>query len=246
MTRKDRRFSYWLLACLILAPSTLTAQEFDPVFIGETLSGEIHDGGVSKAQFSSLQQIEVEGFLANEATEQYFTQNFEAEGTFGELKNGIVVTDWKSLAKAMGTTGAVLAGAYSLWRRRRRSELATIRGGNSKAVEALFQKHFLTSKTSLDGNSEKSLVDPSLIPSSNEEWQVWAASRGIPGASVTLAALFLLWKKKVESPTRTVANDMATASRQREWSTQLSSLRDSSKKHQMEIRTEQRQVSTPE
>ena len=244
MTRKDRRLYYWALTCLLLSTTSASAQnyDFDPVHIGESLGRTVENGNVTNTQFSSLQQAAIEGFLSKPETQTYLEKNFSPEGVFGELNSGAVVSDWETLAKAMGTTGAVLAGAYSLWKRRRTQELKSLRGGQSNAVEALFEKEFKASLNHPSRNGGERPLAQNDIPQSAEEWSAWAQSKGIPGTAASVAGLFWLWRKRLESKGGVARLAGLPAKEQRQWWQGLKDIRATAQASQKDVRARDRQA----
>jgi len=194
MSRKQNRYFYYLIWLTIsFHASTITAQSFEPIQVGESLTQEVSIGSVELSQWQSLQQAEV-AILENDQTVQtYFENNFNVDGAYGELNSGVIVTDWNNVAKQMGTTGFALAGAYALWRRRRLQYLEKLRSGDSSAIDELFEEHFSSPNEGLNGSTVEQTYS---IPQTNEAWESWAKERGVPGAGATLAALYTLWVKR--------------------------------------------------
>ncbi len=197
MSRKESRYCYWLIWCFLaftINPLSLTvsqawAQDFDDPTIGERTTYEVSVGGATLAQFQALQQAEIQRLSEDKIVQNYFSQNFDIDGAYGQLKDGRLVDDWEALAKTLGTTGAALAGAYAVWRRRRKAELSSLRSGDSVAVEALFETTF---------NDTDIANGTTSVPSTNDEWENWAKKKGLPGAGATIAGLYLLWRKRKE------------------------------------------------
>lgn len=202
----------WCGFSLSLTYQLASAQTFDPVQIGSNLDTEIQSGSVSDAQFSSLQQAEINAFLETEKAQNYFNQSFAPDGVYGELKNGAIVDDWETLAKAMGATAAVLTGAYSVWRQRRKEEIEGIASGDNQALLDLFEREFgddlekaenqatqapfLLSESQIEGRLLNSELWRTKIPQTTEAWELWALNRGLAGGAGTLALMFGLWRRK--------------------------------------------------
>jgi hypothetical protein len=140
---------------------------------------------------------------------QYFDENFNIDGSYGELKTGALVTDWEALAKTMGTSGLALAGAYAVYRRRRLEYLAQLRSGDANALEALFEENFganrsnpaspLGNEGELEANPNNTPLPSATPPNNNDVWQDWGKNKGLPASGATLAALYALWIKRKSS-----------------------------------------------
>ena len=206
-----RKWSYYLLLLFLwhtpliglVVPNTDTlvyAQNLTIPEVGEAAAEVVPETLISLAQWQALQASASAALLKNEATLTYFEETFNVDGAYGETQAGAIITDWETIAKTMGTSGLALAGAYSVWRTRRKSYLETLRSGDSQALEALFEAEFgkpNLAANQTDTNAEtQSPLPASPSPSSNEAWEIWGKSQGVPATGATLAALFLLWKKK--------------------------------------------------
>jgi hypothetical protein len=177
------------------------AQNLTTPTIGEASVDRVPESKISLAQWQALQIATSETLLKDPTTLEYFDTNFNIDGSYAELKSGEIVSHWDELAKTMGTSGLALAGAYGVWRQRRRTYLEKLRSGDGQALETLFEKHFGTLKNQRLHPQKSTASTPTPLPASpppqnNNAWQMWGERQGLPVAGGTLAALFLLWQKK--------------------------------------------------
>ena len=207
----SRKWSYYLLLLflwhtpligLLVSNSAprVYAQNLTIPEVGEAAAEVVPETLISLEQWQALQTAASEALLKNEATLTYFEETYNVDGAYGETNAGAIVSDWETIAKTMGTSGLALAGAYSVWRTRRKSYLETLRSGDSQAIEALFEAEFgepnLAANQTDTNAKTQSPLPASPPPSNNEAWEIWGKSQGVPATGATLAALFLLWKKK--------------------------------------------------
>lgn len=176
------------------------AQDLTNPEVGEGSTRIVEETLISLEQWQALQVSASQALLQNEGTLRYFEETFNVDGAYGETQTEAIVNDWEALAKTMGTSGLALAGAYSVWRARRKTYLESLRSGDSKAIEALFTEHFGETESqtneSLPGTQTTSPLPASPPPSGSQAWETWGQAQSLPVAGSTLAALFLLWRKR--------------------------------------------------
>ncbi|NCP67565.1 DUF2974 domain-containing protein [bacterium] len=219
LKRRSQSFIYFLLLLFFWqtpalsflylgfeAENTSYAQNLSNPSIGEASVDETPSAAITLEQWQALQVTSSEALLKDPAVIGYFEEDFNIDGAYGELISGEIVSHWEGIAKTMGTSGLALAGAYSVWRRRRKDSLAKLRAGDANAIETLFEEHFSTedaesneNQTSTGESSDLRSTTPlpsHLPPNNTAAWQAWGENQGLPATGATLAALYALWIKR--------------------------------------------------
>ena len=99
---------------------------------------------------------------------------------FGEKHNGKIEQTWKNVSKKIGTTEIEAKEVYRIWRENQQKKVAILETGNEDAWNDLFEKKITSAHQ-------------------NTSWEQFAKENGLVGAGLSLAALFLVWKKRREA-----------------------------------------------
>ena len=166
----------WLsvvLVFLFLSGASAWAEAFDPVTPGEALAQEIPWGAATSSQYLAIQEQAAESLASRTSFQEHLDEQFDATGVHGELQNGMLLESWDSVGLAAGVSGALALAAYSLWRRRRREQMALLRAADESALENVFENY-----------------------SGEKTWQKISEKKGLFGSGAILAVLFGLWQNK--------------------------------------------------
>ena len=193
ITRKERRFTYVLLFCYfswLAVASPLAIAQFDPVAPTPSTAEVPVSQTVTNAQFDSLEGVvSPEVWLQKPEIVRFLSQNFVADGVYGELENGALVDDWQALGSGIGMQGRELANTYSVWRAKEKARLASLRAGEASAIEGLFEAH-------LDPTAESAVTKEGLVLSNASDWEAFAKDKGVPAGGVALLALYGVWRRR--------------------------------------------------